>query len=510
MKALTTIVVIALLYCHPIFAQDISIGNPSIEGPPRAGSVPFPWLRTLSPDTQPGFYGISLSASNGKTYVGFINGHRWAEGISQVLPAPMKANTSYQLSFDLAFPVHYDTLLLCSGALAIYGSFSDTDPGDLLWQSGMFTHTFWQRYTATINPKKNYPFLVLMPYLPNGCKANGYAGALLDNISATLAEVPQISLDVQPTCAGKRTGAVKVNVSGSTPPYTYAWDSSANKTAYIGQLGIGSYTVTVTAANGATNRATAYITDYTLKVQAVPELPHCHGYTDGTFTLKPTTGVPPYLFQWQNGHFQPDSLITNLKAGSYNFAVQDAAGCMMSSTAVLYEPDVLQVINVKKHDVSCSETMDGKIQLTTSGGTRPYSYSLQSAGLQPDSVWTKLDAGNYQYTVKDINGCETGGSQEIIRYMRECAVFMPNAFSPNGDGMNDIFRAKVNDDVKDFRLAVYSRWGELVFETHDPETGWDGTIRGRLAQLEVFAWVLTYTDSHQQARKQTGSVTLIR
>ncbi|WP_167019194.1 gliding motility-associated C-terminal domain-containing protein [Chitinophaga sp. Cy-1792] len=510
MKALTAIVVIALFYCHTVSAQDIGIANPSIEGPPRAGNVPYPWLRFRSPDTQPGFYGISLAPSDGKTYAGFINGHRWEEGILQLLPTPMQSGTTYQLSFDLAAPVHYDTLLLCSGALAVYGSFNETDPGDLLWQSGTFVHPFWQRYTATISPKKNYPFLVLMPYLPGSCPGNGYAGALLDNISPTLAEVPQLSLQVQPTCAGKKTGAVKAIASGGKPPYSYSWDSTTLKSDYISGLGTGSFTVTVTGANGATVRATAYITDYSLRVQAVPDLPFCHGDANGSFTLKPATGVPPYHFQWQGGSFQPDSVISGLRAGTYNFAVQDAVGCSMSSTATLNEPDALQITTVKKHDVSCTETMDGKIQLSINGGTRPYSFSLQSASWQPDSVWAGLDAGSYRYDVKDVNGCEVSGSQEIIRYIRECAVFMPNAFSPNGDGVNDIFRARVNDDVKDFRLAVYSRWGEMVFETRDPEMGWDGTIRGRKAQLEVFAWVLTYTDSHQQARKQTGSVTLIR
>lgn len=504
-------VAVALLNNNPSLAQDISLGNPSIEGPPKAGNVPAPWYRAFqSPDTQPGFYGISLPASDGKTYAGFIFGHRYQEGISQQLPTPLKAGSTYQLSFDLAFPVHYDTLTLCTGTMAIYGSNSPAEQGDLLWQSGTFTHEQWQRYTANMRPAKDYNYILLMPYLPPSCSGNGYTGTLVDHLSASLAQAPNVTFDIQPTCKGKSTGKIQVVATGGKSPYTYEWQHGGH-TSTLSGLAEGQYSVTVKSANGTSVTAVANVAAYTLNVMAVPQLPLCYGDANGAITLRPQNGIAPFEFAFGNsGAYSPDSVYDALKAGNYPYAATDAVGCAMAAIAVLPQPEVLQFGRVKIHHVSCTDVTDGRIVLSGAGGTAPYAYSLQYGPWQADSVWNGLDAGNYHLRLKDKNSCETAVDSNLIRYIRECAVFMPTAFSPNQDGQNDVFRAKVHDAVTDFRLAVYTRWGELAFETRDPEGGWDGMIRGKKAQAQVFAWVLTYTDSRQQARKQTGTVTLVR
>lgn len=510
MKTLTALLAVTLLN-NPITAQDISLGNPSIEGPPKAGNVPYPWIRAFeSPDTQPGYYGISLPASNGKTYAGFILGKRWEEGIFQQLPTPMKAGSYYQVSFDLAFPPKYDTLTLCTGTLAIYGSNSTTEKGDMLWQSGTFNHESWTRYTASFRPEKEYAYILFVPYLPPSCGAKQFTGALIDNISSKLAQVPELRFEQQPTCKGKSTGAIKVIPTGGQPPYSYHWQHGPS-TSHLKGLSEGAYTVTVNSANGTSVSRTVNVDAYTLNAKAVPKEPLCHGDANGSLALKPLNGIAPYLYGLGNEViFQGDSIFSSLRAGTYTFGVADAVGCEMRARTILPEPASLELKNVKLHHVSCTETMDGHIILHISGGTPPYAYSLNHGQWQTDSSFGRLDAGQYQIKVKDQHNCAVAGEVNIIRYIRECAVFMPNAFSPNGDGVNDVFRAKVHDDVHDFRLAVYNRWGELVFESREPESGWDGTFKGQPANTEVYAWVLTYTDSRQQARKQTGSVTLIR
>ncbi|MBV7529513.1 gliding motility-associated C-terminal domain-containing protein [Chitinophaga sp. sic0106] len=511
LKTLTAMVAVALLNNNPSFAQDISLGNPSIEGPPKAGNVPVPWYRAFqSPDTQPGNYGITLPASDGKTYAGFIIGNRWQEGISQQLPTPLKAGSTYQLSFDLAFPVHYDTLTLCTGTMAVYGTNSPTEQGELLWQSGTFTHEQWQRYTANMRPAKDYNYILLMSYLPPSCPGKSYAGALVDHLSPSLAQAPNVTFAIQPTCKGKSTGKLTVIATGGKPPYTYEWQQHGEHSATIANLAEGQYSVTVRSANGTSVTAVANVEAYTLEVKAMPDMPLCYGDANGAITLHPQNGVGPFEFAFANGTFSQDSVYDGLKAGNYRYAATDAVGCMMSATAVLPQPDALQFSRVKIHHVSCTDVTDGKIVLSGTGGTAPYTYRLQYGPWQADSLWNGLDAGDYHLQIKDKNNCEINTDSSLIRYIRECAVFMPTAFSPNLDGQNDVFRAKVHDAVTDFRLAVYSRWGELTFETRDPEGGWDGMYRGKKAQAQVYVWILTYTDSRQQARKQTGTVTLVR
>lgn len=493
-------------------AQDIAIRNPSIEGPPKAGTVPAPWLRAFqSPDTQPGFYGITLPASDGKTYMGGIFGTKYMEGISQELSSPLKAGVGYQLSFDLAAPAKYDTIKMCGGSMAIYGSNKPDEQQELLWSSGLFSHKDWQRYAATLKPSKDYNYIILMPYLPGTCAGSKYTACLIDNLSATLAVIPTVSFEVQPACKGKTTGSVKVIASGGKPPYTYYWTHNNAKQDAIDQLAAGDYEVTVTAASGTSTKAVAHVSDYVVNVTTAVTTPSCYGDKDGRIEVTAADGLPPYRYSLDEGaHFQDQPVFEKLKAGDYSFRVNDRVGCKAGSQVTLPQPDPLTVQKLSVKDVSCSDTKDGRIVLTISGGTQPYAFSLDLATWQPDSAFTLLDAGNYQLHIKDQHNCMADGSASIKPNIRQCAVFVPTAFTPNGDGQNDVFRARVHDDVHDYRLDVFTRWGQMVFSTNNPEAFWDGGFKGSQLPAATYIWILLYTDSKQQARKQTGTVMLIR
>ena len=88
-------------------------------------------------------------------------------------------------------------------------------------------------------------------------------------------------------------------------------------------------------------------------------------------------------------------------------------------------------------------------------------------------------------------------------------VFFPSAFSPNGDGNNDIYRA-LGSGVKQFRLAVYNRWGEKVFESNNFSDGWDGYYKGVQQPMEVYVYTATVTFLNNKTRDYKGSITLIR
>jgi gliding motility-associated-like protein len=121
-----------------------------------------------------------------------------------------------------------------------------------------------------------------------------------------------------------------------------------------------------------------------------------------------------------------------------------------------------------------------------------------------------LDAGQYHYRITDSHDCSLEGDVTITKEWRECAVFVPNAFSPNKDGVNDLFRAKVNDDVSGFRMAIYGRWGQLIFETFDSDRGWDGKQRGVDQPTGSYLYVITFTDGKAQSRREQGTFLLIR
>lgn len=510
--ALGLFVTMSLGETCPVAAQDIVIQNPSIEGTPKPGWLPVPWLRAEnSPDVQPGFYHITLPASHGRTYAGFIHSQKYSEGISQRLPVAMKAGVTYQLSFDLAYAPRYDTLVMCAGSLAVYGGNTPEEKADTLWESGAFYHETWKRYTIQFTPRKDYAYISFHPYLHNVCSSSKYTSCLLDNITAALAVVPTVKLSTVPTCKGSSKGSITATVTGGTGPYTYSWQPGGQTNSSIHQLPEGAYGVTVKSASGASITTAANVNGYTVMVKAVTATPRCYGEKDGTITLAASDGLPPYRYSIHGGHFRDNPVFPQLAAGNYQFEVQDSKACETTLHQELAQPGVLRIAAVHKQNVTCNESLDGKIILTMEGGTPPYSYRMEEqTAWQPENGWQRLDAGTYRYKIKDERSCETDSTTTLTRHERVCDVYVPTAFSPNGDGANDVFRAKINDDIRDYRLSVYSRWGNAVFDSHDPAISWNGRYQQQELPAGAYIWVLLYTDSKNQARRQQGTVMLVR
>lgn len=502
---------VSLLVSHfTLTAQDIPIQNPSMEGIVKQRGLPPYWINiSQSPDTQPGWYDISLAPSDGKTYVGGIYRENWEEGVGQKLSAPLQGGKRYTMSFDLAYTAAY-IYPICAGAVAVYGENTAGDKAELLWQSGAFYNTAWQRDTAVFAPSRNYEYISFYGAPVEKCGTKKFTAYLIDNLSAFIYEVPQFEMSLRNTCSHTAKGTANVVIKGGVPPFHYSWSIGQHAGDTVGNLDEGSYEVTVTGANNValTKKFMIGVTDVQWGVVVKP--PDCYGDHNATITLAMKEGYPPGEYMLKNSGVQRDPVFGGLKAGKYNFMITDARGC---STAIeelsIPQPDPLSFDAVTK-DVSCSDTRDGKISLDVKGGTAPYTFRMETGTWQPENGWQQLDAGRYYYEVKDNHECQVKGASDIIKNIRECAVFVPTAFSPNGDGQNDLFRVKLHDDVHDFRLDIFSRWGQQVFSTTNPEGAWNGELRGKQQAAATYIWVLTYTDSRQQARKQTGVVTLIR
>jgi gliding motility-associated-like protein len=118
--------------------------------------------------------------------------------------------------------------------------------------------------------------------------------------------------------------------------------------------------------------------------------------------------------------------------------------------------------------------------------------------------------GNWWLKVTDINGCS--GADTITVFDKKCmwGFYAPSAFSPNGDRKNDEFRPLLFGKVKQYRFAVYNRWGTLIFQTADPYKGWDGRIGGTAQPNGVFVWTCSYQLEGAPPKTEKGAVTLIR
>jgi len=234
----------------------------------------------------------------------------------------------------------------------------------------------------------------------NGCTTSA---------SATVNEPTQLiaaatSTDV--ACNGDASGSASVTANGGTAPYSYTWSNGAT-TASITGLVAGSYSVTITDANGCTTSASASVNEPTLLVNVASSTDvSCFLGNDGSATANASGGTPPYTYDWgSDGNTQT---ITGLVAGTYTVNVTDANGCTTigsnssSNSTVVGQPSALAV-TATSTDVSCFDGTDGTATANASGGTPPYNY-LWDTGDTTQTI-TNLGAQTYTVTVTDANGC---------------------------------------------------------------------------------------------------------
>ena len=216
-----------------------------------------------------------------------------------------------------------------------------------------------------------------------------------------------LSLDVATlatSCFGASDGNAVAVANGGMMPYTYAW-STGDSTNTTSNLSAGTYTGTVTDANGSMVIDTFTIDEPAQLIVSAPASPGCTGPTSGTATANVTGGVFPYTYAWSTG--DSTATISGLSTGTFGVTVTDANGCVAEFSDFLVQPIEVNV-NLEPTGPSCFANSDGFINAFTWGGTQPYTF-LWSDG-QTVQTAVGLTPGNYSVTVTDDLGCTAIGS----------------------------------------------------------------------------------------------------
>jgi gliding motility-associated-like protein len=229
-----------------------------------------------------------------------------------------------------------------------------------------------------------------------------------ETLSATITQ-PQGALQAviqsigNADCRGNTTGSVTIQVMQGTPPYTFLWSNGAT-TQNISGVAAGTYTVTITDANGCTETLTASVTQpagvLSVTLQSLQHV-GCHGEATGSITITVTQGTPPYTFNWNNGATTQN--IQGLPAGTYIVTVTDMNGCTETLSATITEPLQSLTINGQTTSANCLVGINGAVYVNVSGGTSPYSYSW-SNGATTQNL-SSVPQGTYTVLVTDVNGC---------------------------------------------------------------------------------------------------------
>jgi gliding motility-associated-like protein len=248
--------------------------------------------------------------------------------------------------------------------------------------------------------------------------------------------------------------------------------------------------------------------------------PICPDSTNGVIEFYDNVGITaPYLFSIDGGLTFSDLYTREgLAAGHYELRAKDRLGCVYE-----YEIEIPEAAPLKLQSPQQVITCLDSVQLSFSliGYQKiPYTWQWQppgAAAASSDSVFWAKTPGTYLLTV--ANACDTVEKTVDVIFKEEpslAQIFFPNAFSPNGDGINDCFRGYLATDFQliEYQLFVFNRWGCEVFRSSNVEECWDGSFRGKEMVEGALIWYITaktvdcYGASVEVFRK--GGVTIVQ
>ncbi|OJW77853.1 MAG: hypothetical protein BGO69_00055 [Bacteroidetes bacterium 46-16] len=213
--------------------------------------------------------------------------------------------------------------------------------------------------------------------------------------------ITNVQTDV--SCNGGNDGNATVSVTGGTAPYAYQWSPSGGTGATASGLTAGSYTCTITDNNGCMANSTVTITEPTVLTAGNSQTNvTCFGGNNGTATVSPSGGTPPYTYSWAPSGGN-NATASGLSMGNYTCTITDNNGCTILKTFTISQPTVIN-LTASQTNVSCNGGNNGAANVSPSGGTPGYTYSWAPTGGNNPTA-SSLSAGTYTCTVEDANNC---------------------------------------------------------------------------------------------------------
>ena len=320
------------------------------------------------------------------------------------------------------------------------------------------------------------------------------------------------------TCYNANDGTASVVVNGGVPSYSYLWNTSETATT-INNLSTGSYELVVTDANGCTELGEVILSEPdSLEFLANYIDPNCDGLETGAIELDSIWGgTVPYSFALDNNDFGSSDNFQNLGPDYYGYSVVDANGCFAETSGILTAPDIpiLYLEDELEIDLGAAILISGT---TNNINLLDISWTNLDNSLDCDSCLETYAAPvndtEYVLTVTSEDDCSTSDSIFVmVNKIRD--VYIPNAFSPNGDGNNDYFFVNAGQSVSHVRnLKIFNRWGALMYEAtdlplNDSQSGWDGFFKGQVVNNGVYAWMATIEYLDGEVLLMSGDINVI-
>ncbi len=282
----------------------------------------------------------------------------------------------------------------------------------------------------------------------------------------------------------------------------------------------GAYTVAIKNANGCVATQVVNINQPPpLEVSISPDTIICLNET-ATLTAAMIGGTPNYTYQWSHGkQTQVITEVPQIGYTKYSVVVTDANGCWVTgeTSVTLFPQPRANFIYEPGPETDVFNTLIKFTNRSTSAGPLLYEWYFDDLGTstQRDDFYDFPAVGGENYSiclkVENENGCRDSICKPLyVNY--ETLVYVPNTFTPDGDGVNDDF-IPITEGLKPekYKFYVFNRWGDLIFSTTSPLESWDGTFKGVKVKQDSYVWrIVGEKLSDDSIYEQIGHVNVLR
>lgn len=372
-----------------------------------------------------------------------------------------------------------------------------------------------------------------LPNLPAGV----YTVTVTDNNGCTAAatfevhQAPGLFTTIStanPLCFGASNGFISVDVVGGSIPYTYTWSTNPPQSGAIAtNLSEGIYTMTVVDVNNCSATVSVTLNDpakLTVTVDASDS--KCKNTSTGRIVAHATGGKAPYQYE-VNGVVQASDTFYNVAPGTYTVGVTDANGCTGNTVVTIASPSVIEVDLTAPQSVIL-QGMTTQLVANTVSDKPVINYfwgpidSLIiydfSNCADPENCFNPhvnpFYTTTFYVTVMNADSCTASDTVTVVVEV-EPKAFIPSAFTPNADGLNDRFEFDILG-ATDIEVSIWDRWGSRIFYNQHQANGfsgangWDGTKDGKQLPNDTYVYQMKITYFDGRTKDITGTVTLMR
>jgi len=330
-------------------------------------------------------------------------------------------------------------------------------------------------------------------------------GSCTSNAAITITAIPLPSITIAGNNSICKGNSTVLSASGGTK---YLWSNGVTSNSIsISPLSTTSYTVIVRNSLGCADSS-----NITVKVSPLPTISITNAQTvcaDSPAILNASGGN---LYTWNTGATGSSITVTSSVNSTYSVIAIDVNNCSNTANTMVFI-NSLPVVSA-----CCNATITSGQSVTLSAGplnaTNGYNWS-PNIGLNSTSVINATASPTtstwYYLTITDMNGCQNNDSVKITVNPLCKDVFVPNAFSPNADGNNDVLYVEtLNDCIKTMTFEIYDRWGTIIFSSIDPSFGWDGKFKNQNCDVGIFAYRLQSILTDGTSIDKKGNISLIK